>query len=93
MGLDLKPLVLRERTNLESFASKVIAIDAYNAIYQFLHYFRVRANPSLTGFSSTRLLSSKPRLDKKFSIVISSESTYFLPPNSIETTFLEMVSN
>ena len=40
MALDLKPLVLRERTNLESFASKVIAIDAYNAIYQFLAIIR-----------------------------------------------------
>lgn len=53
----------------------------------------VRAKPSLVGFRSTSSLSSKPRLDRKFSMVISSESTYFLPPNSIETTFLEMVSN
>jgi flap endonuclease-1 len=40
VGLDLKPLVVREKTNLESFASKVIAIDAYNAIYQFLAIIR-----------------------------------------------------
>ena len=40
MGLDLKPLVIREKTNLEAFASKVIAIDAYNAIYQFLSIIR-----------------------------------------------------
>ncbi|KAG2472351.1 MAG: Flap endonuclease 1 [Nitrosopumilales archaeon] len=40
MGLDLKQLVVREKTNLESFASKVIAIDAYNAIYQFLAIIR-----------------------------------------------------
>lgn len=40
MGLDLKPLAVREKTNLESFASKVIAIDAYNAIYQFLAIIR-----------------------------------------------------
>lgn len=40
MGLDLKPLVVREKTNLESFASKIIAIDAYNAIYQFLAIIR-----------------------------------------------------
>ncbi|HSD05128.1 MAG TPA: flap endonuclease-1 [Nitrosopumilaceae archaeon] len=40
MGLDLKPLVIREKTNLESFASKVVAIDAYNAIYQFLSIIR-----------------------------------------------------
>ncbi|MFB5611427.1 MAG: flap endonuclease-1 [Nitrosopumilaceae archaeon] len=40
MGLDLKPLVVREKTKLESFASKVVAIDAYNAIYQFLAIIR-----------------------------------------------------
>jgi len=40
MGLDLKPLLVRERTKLESFASKVVAIDAYNAIYQFLAIIR-----------------------------------------------------
>ena len=40
MGLDLKQLVVREKTKLESFASKVIAIDAYNAIYQFLAIIR-----------------------------------------------------
>ncbi len=40
MGLDLKPLVVREKTKLESFASKVIAVDAYNAIYQFLAIIR-----------------------------------------------------
>lgn len=40
MGLNLKPLVIREKTNLESFASRVVAIDAYNAIYQFLSTIR-----------------------------------------------------
>lgn len=40
MGLDLKPLTVREKTNLESFSSKVVAIDAYNAIYQFLSIIR-----------------------------------------------------
>ena len=40
MGLDLKSLVIREKTNLESFSSKIIAIDAYNAIYQFLAIIR-----------------------------------------------------
>ena len=40
MGLDLKPILQREKTKLESFASKVIAIDAYNAIYQFLAIIR-----------------------------------------------------
>ncbi len=40
MGLDLKPLTIREKINLESFSSKIIAIDAYNAIYQFLAIIR-----------------------------------------------------
>ncbi len=40
MGLDLKQLVIREKTKLESFTSKVVAIDAYNAIYQFLAIIR-----------------------------------------------------
>ncbi len=40
MGLNLKDLVLREKTTLESFASKTVAIDAYNALYQFLATIR-----------------------------------------------------
>ena len=40
MGLDLKPLAIREKTTLEAFASKIVAIDAYNAIYQFLAIIR-----------------------------------------------------
>ena len=30
MGLNLKDLVVREKTSLEAFSTKVIAIDAYN---------------------------------------------------------------
>ena len=40
MGVDIKALLIREKTNLESFSSKIIAIDAYNAIYQFLAIIR-----------------------------------------------------
>jgi flap endonuclease-1 len=40
LGLDLKQLTVREKTKLEAFASKAIAIDAYNAIYQFLSIIR-----------------------------------------------------
>ena len=40
MGLKIKQLIVREKTNLEFFASKVVAIDAYNAIYQFLAIIR-----------------------------------------------------
>ena len=40
MGLNLKDLVVREKTTLDSFTNKVIAVDAYNAIYQFLASIR-----------------------------------------------------
>jgi len=40
MGLNLKELVIREKTTLEAFSSKIIAVDAYNAIYQFLASIR-----------------------------------------------------
>lgn len=40
MGLKLKDLVHKEKTTLEAFSTKVIAIDAYNAIYQFLASIR-----------------------------------------------------
>jgi len=40
MGVDIKALLLREKTNLESYSSKIIAIDAYIAIYQYLAIFR-----------------------------------------------------
>ena len=40
MGLNLKDLVVREKTSLDAFSTKIIAIDAYNAIYQFLASIR-----------------------------------------------------
>ncbi len=40
MGLDLKQLVHRERASLEAFSSRTVAIDAYNALYQFLTTIR-----------------------------------------------------
>ena len=40
MGLNLKDVAVREKTALEAFGSKVVAIDAYNAIYQFLSNIR-----------------------------------------------------
>ncbi len=51
MGLDLKPLCVREKTNLESFTSKIVAIDAYNAIYQFLSIIRGPDGLPLTDYS------------------------------------------
>jgi flap endonuclease-1 len=40
MGLDLKPLVTPEPMKLIDLSGKVVAIDAYNAIYQFLSIIR-----------------------------------------------------
>ena len=40
MGVDLKPLIESRSIKLEELANKVIAIDAYNAIYQFLAIIR-----------------------------------------------------
>ncbi|KFM18073.1 Flap endonuclease 1 protein, partial [Marine Group I thaumarchaeote SCGC AAA799-D07] len=40
MGVNIKALLIREKTKLESFSSKIVAIDAYNAIYQFLSIIR-----------------------------------------------------
>ena len=51
MGLDLKALCVREKTALESFSSKVVAIDAYNAIYQFLSIIRGPDGMPLTDFN------------------------------------------
>ena len=40
MGVDLKALLQREPTTLDAFASRTVAIDAYNALYQFLSTIR-----------------------------------------------------
>lgn len=40
MGLNLKDVAVREKTSIESFSNRVVAIDAYNAIYQFLSNIR-----------------------------------------------------
>lgn len=59
MGLNLKDLVEREKTNLESFSSRVVAIDAYNAIYQFL--------ASIRGPDGQQLSDSKGRVTSHLS--------------------------
>jgi flap endonuclease-1 len=40
MGVDLRDIVKPVRMNLEAFADWVIAVDAYNALYQFLSIIR-----------------------------------------------------
>jgi len=42
MGVDLGDLFKKERCSLKDFANRVIAIDAYNAIHQFLSIIRQR---------------------------------------------------
>jgi len=59
MGLKLKELVVREKTKLESFSNKVIAIDAYNAIYQFL--------ASIRGPDGMQLTDSEGRITSHLS--------------------------
>ena len=59
MGLNLKPLVVREKTKLEYFSNKVIAVDAYNAIYQFL--------ASIRGPDGMQLTDSQGRITSHLS--------------------------
>jgi flap endonuclease-1 len=49
MGLDLKPLVTPEPMKLPELAGKVVAIDAYNTIYQFLSIIRGPTGEPLTN--------------------------------------------
>lgn len=59
MGLNLKDLVVREKTTLEAFSNKIIAIDAYNAIYQFL--------ASIRGADGLQLSDSEGRITSHLS--------------------------
>lgn len=49
MGLDLKPLVTSRPLKLSELADKVVAIDAYNIIYQFLSIIRGPTGELLTN--------------------------------------------
>ena len=59
MGLNLKDLIVKEKTTLEAFSTKVIAIDAYNAIYQFL--------ASIRGSDGLQLMDSQGRVTSHLS--------------------------
>ena len=59
MGLNLKDLVIKEKTTLEAFSTRVIAIDAYNAIYQFL--------ASIRGPDGLQLMDSQGRVTSHLS--------------------------
>src|ERR671920_265937 len=49
MGLDLKPLVTPRPLKLTELAGKVVAVDAYNTIYQFLSIIRGPTGELLTN--------------------------------------------
>ncbi|MFQ5940917.1 MAG: flap endonuclease-1 [Nitrososphaerales archaeon] len=51
MGLDIKPLIQPLQLKLEELSNRVIAIDAYNAIYQFLAIIRGLQGEYLTDSS------------------------------------------
>lgn len=59
MGVNIKDLVVREGTTIEHFTSRIIAIDAYNAIYQFL--------ASIRGMHGDQLTDSKGRVTSHLS--------------------------
>ncbi|HEX7482979.1 MAG TPA: flap structure-specific endonuclease, partial [Candidatus Bathyarchaeia archaeon] len=40
MGVNFKDLIPKTQVKLEDLGGKIIAIDAYNAIYQFLSIIR-----------------------------------------------------
>lgn len=50
MGLNLKDVVVREKTTLDAFRSKTVSIDAYNAMYQFLSSIRGQDGMPLVDF-------------------------------------------
>ncbi len=48
MGLKLSKLVVKHEIKLESLRGRIVAIDAYNALYQFLALIRLRYGVPLT---------------------------------------------
>lgn len=50
MGLDLKPLLVPTHVKLHDLSSKIIAVDAFNTIYQFLATIRGPTGELLTNF-------------------------------------------
>ncbi|MDQ4057301.1 MAG: flap endonuclease-1 [Thermoproteota archaeon] len=48
MGLDLKPLIAPTNITISELSNKVVAVDAYNAIYQFLATIRGPTGELLT---------------------------------------------
>jgi len=70
MGVNIKDILIREKTKLESFSSKIIAIDAYNAIYQFLATIR--------GPEGLHLTDSKGRVTSHLLVYYIEISIFYL---------------
>src|SRR5438093_11416937 len=49
MGLDLKPLITPSAASISELSNNIIAVDAYNAIYQFLATIRGPTGELLTN--------------------------------------------
>jgi flap endonuclease-1 len=49
MGLDLKPIIEPSNITISELANKVVAVDAYNTIYQFLATIRGQTGELLTN--------------------------------------------
>ncbi|RLG17030.1 flap endonuclease-1 [Nanoarchaeota archaeon] len=59
MGVDIREIVSGKKTTLEGLSGKKVAVDAYNAIYQFLSIIRQR--------NGTPLMDSKGRITSHLS--------------------------
>ena len=79
MGVDIKALLVREKTNLESFSSKIIAIDAYNAIYQFLAIIR--------GPEGLHLTDSRGRVTSHLTGLLHRNIKFFIHGNKTSICF------
>ena len=49
MGVDLKPIITHSTITISELSRKVVAVDAYNAIYQFLATIRGPTGELLTN--------------------------------------------
>ena len=50
MGVDLSDLAIKETLSMESLSGKIIAVDAYNMLYQFLASIRQEDGTPLMDF-------------------------------------------
>jgi flap endonuclease-1 len=58
MGLDLKPIIRPSNITISELANKVVAVDAYNTIYQFLATIRGPTGESFIFLMANPILLS-----------------------------------